>query len=98
MSAPITDFWSIVTDYLAAAHEVATAQNLINLTRRYFPEENATEDAFFPGSGGSGQLIDSLQDNSAFTFTWIDAEYHWVARDRDGAEVHYTEGDLRLVK
>ena len=90
------NFWTNVETYLDAATSAPNTDALITLTLDSFDNEKHGEDAFFPGSGGDRQLIDSLELNPSFAFVWIEAEYHWQARDRDGSEIRYLEGDLRL--
>ena len=93
-------FWTTVEQFLTAAADTTTADQLVRSAAKHFPdttEQRAPDaDAFFPGSGGDTQLLDVLADAPAWRLITVHAPYHWTAADAHGTHLTYIEGDLYL--
>lgn len=83
-------FWDAIDEQLA---EVRTAATVDEVLAACPPVGGTSVGAgFFAGGGGDGQRIDAL--GAGWTVVRYEADYYWVARDREGGFLSYTEGDL----
>ena len=91
----LTDpFWDNVDDALDTLErdKPDTAGGVISLLNEYF--EKSAGDAFFAGSGGDRQLLESLEV-AGWEVYWSEASYYYVARHATTWEVlTYIEGDV----
>ncbi|MBM4570247.1 hypothetical protein GS896_27485 [Rhodococcus hoagii] len=87
------EFWensNAALDKCAAASNVSEVIDALN---DHF--DKSAGDAFFGGSGGDRQLIDVLAGSpQGWTVFDVKADYHFKARDRNGGELEYVEGDV----
>lgn len=93
--SPLDLFWKQIDDQLDAAAEATTVDQLMKVFDKELlaPEDRGSGEAFFAGSGGDRQLLYVL-DRRHWTIVIAKATYWWVARDSNGNEVTYCEGDL----
>lgn len=89
-------FWDDVNHALAEARQANTADELIAALNRWDTSDRLKgggEDAFFAGSGGDDQLVESL--NRHWKVHYIEGDYHWQALSQvDGSAIEYIEGDV----
>lgn len=86
----MTDFWAEID---AQLEKVRSADTVDEVLAACPPVADVSVGAgFFAGSGGDEQLIDAL--GTSWTIVRFEADYYWVARDRHGDFLAYTEGDL----
>lgn len=84
-------FWENVDQCIDAVEKAASVDEVITVLNRHF--EPSAEEAFFGGSGGDRQMYEALE-TAGWTIVWAEAEYWFVARDRHGDLLTYTEGDV----
>ena len=87
-------FWDTVNDSLDTLEREKpdTARGVIDLLNEYHPR--SAGDAFFPGSGGDRQLLESLQA-AGWEVYWSEASYFYTVRHESTWEVlTYIEGDV----
>jgi hypothetical protein len=86
----ITDFWAEIDAQLEQVRKATTVDEVLAACP---PVPGTSVGAgFFAGSGGNDQLIDALGEG--WRIVRIEADYYWVAQDRNGDFLAYTEGDL----
>lgn len=84
-------FWANVNDCVDAVEKADSVDEVITILNRHF--DPSSGEAFFGGSGGDRQLYEALR-TAGWTIVWAEADYWFVARDRHGDLLTYTEGDV----
>jgi len=87
----VDTFWSEVSTCLDELETATTTDAVINGLNKHFSPSSG--DAFFGGSGGDRQLLDSLR-TAGWTTIWAEAPYYYVARNSAGELITYVEGDV----
>jgi hypothetical protein len=87
-------YWANVT---AALDEVrdggATVDDVMRILKEHFAPSST--EAFCDGSGGDRGLADVLlNEREDWTTVWYDRHYYWCAKDANGDELSYVEGDV----
>lgn len=87
----LDEFWANVDECLDAVEKAETVDEVIAILNRHFLP--SAGEAFFGGSGGDRQMYEALQ-TAGWTIVWSEADYWFVARDKHGDLLTYTEGDV----
>lgn len=83
-------FWEHVDHQLERLKSARTADQVMEI----LDKGQQPGAAFFSGSGGDEQVIDSLLF-AGWRTVWIEADYYWCARSPDGKSfITYIEGDV----
>jgi len=86
----LTDFWAEIDAQIAQVRQATTVDEVLAACP---PEPGTSVGAgWFGGSGGDEQIIDAL--GAGWKIVRYEAPYYWVAQDRNGDYLAYTEGDL----
>jgi hypothetical protein len=84
-------FWANVDAALDAVQKANTVDEVITILNKHF--EPSSWEAFFGGSGGDRQLITALRA-AGWKIVWAEADYYFVAQDKNGQLLTYAEGDV----
>ena len=94
----VDTFWTRVGTCLDELETATTADAVIDGLNRHFAAERTESGdgaaaAFFPGSGGDRQLIESLR-TAGWAAVWSEASYFYAVRNGAGEILTYVEGDV----
>lgn len=87
----IDAFWKNVDECMDAVEQASTVDEVITILKRHF--QPSAGEAFFGGSGGDRQMYEALM-TAGWTILWSEADYWFVAQDKQGNLLTYTEGDV----
>jgi hypothetical protein len=88
----ITEYWQNYDrclDRIRADGE--TVDDVIRILGEHYDPSAA--EAFFPG-GSDRSLLGTLMETPGWSTIWVNADYHFAARDSQGDALTYVEGDV----
>lgn len=85
------DFWQEINQQLMEISEAKTVADVITALG------GKDETAFFAGSGGDNQVIEYLLASNGWKIVWVEADYHFIAKDSEGSYLNYVEGDVYRI-
>ncbi|ORW08054.1 MULTISPECIES: hypothetical protein [Mycolicibacter] len=85
------EFWANVDACLDAVEMASTVDEVMSILNHHFLPSSG--EAFFGGSGGDRQLIHALRE-AGWRIVWAEADYYFVASDKNGDLLTYAEGDV----
>lgn len=68
-----------------------TVDAVIRILNEHYDPSAA--EAFFPG-GSDRSLLGTLMETPGWSTVWVNADYHFAARDSVGDALTYVEGDV----